>query len=497
MIAKVKVYRVLTLLLLFSFVACNKNQEVRSIEIQRVVKNPNLIKITGNCTIGNSYGEIGELRIEFPNIYWEKTINKIPINEDGSFEFEFELAQPQSIILPPFIDFLYVSPGDSIHLEIGKNNKSSISGSSAEINNEFESYFSQTYYRSGEYQTNIGPDSNFDAIRTELNTNRTDLLEQRNDFLIRNKVSPEVEFATEVMIELDFYAKLIQSFSMLKKFVQKDLEVEPFFEEVNKKAIPYFFSGMILDNHLRFIDSYRSLVRHMAEPGKMEHDKHIEWIKQISPNDTIRDFIFSTDAAAELEMKNLKVFERYYQEIEYPYLQSRLMHDYSIALDKIQNPEQRSSTILGRSTDSDNRFIDENNVLAKIVDQHPGKVIYIDIWTTWCPPCIVEMPYYKNLTDQYAQEDVEFVFICVGEDEKRSQKILTKYGLQNNTAIFATGKEHQSLLNAFGAFPFPFGILINKKGVIVDYGTLSQFGLNSKIDLLLKQDTLEGLELEE
>ncbi|NRD20264.1 TlpA family protein disulfide reductase [Winogradskyella eckloniae] len=42
-----------------------------------------------------------------------------------------------------------------------------------------------------------------------------------------------------------------------------------------------------------------------------------------------------------------------------------------------------------------------------------GKYIYIDIWATWCPPCIREIPSLKKLEKQYHGKNIEFVSISV------------------------------------------------------------------------------------
>lgn len=43
-------------------------------------------------------------------------------------------------------------------------------------------------------------------------------------------------------------------------------------------------------------------------------------------------------------------------------------------------------------------------------DEFKGKVVFVNLWATWCPPCIAEMPQLQNLYESYGNS-VEFLFI--------------------------------------------------------------------------------------
>lgn len=62
------------------------------------------------------------------------------------------------------------------------------------------------------------------------------------------------------------------------------------------------------------------------------------------------------------------------------------------------------------------RFKDIN---GKIVDlgNLKGKVVFLNFWATWCPPCLAEMPSIQKLYTQFAA-DPDFVFLLVDADSK-------------------------------------------------------------------------------
>ncbi|PWI30440.1 thiol-disulfide oxidoreductase [Flavobacteriaceae bacterium LYZ1037] len=89
-----------------------------------------------------------------------------------------------------------------------------------------------------------------------------------------------------------------------------------------------------------------------------------------------------------------------------------------------------------------------------------GKVIVINFWATWCPPCIAEMPSLEALYESY-NEDVVFLFVS-NEEPKVIQKFINKnkYSFQFHTPKAANPK-------LFQVSSIPRTFIIDKSGYIV------------------------------
>lgn len=92
-----------------------------------------------------------------------------------------------------------------------------------------------------------------------------------------------------------------------------------------------------------------------------------------------------------------------------------------------------------------------------------GKVVFINFWASWCPPCRAEMPFLDELY-QKLKDDDRFVFLFINEDEDKVKAI--KYLEKNHFTI--------PLYNRSGNVPheifsgsLPTTIVINKEGKIV------------------------------
>ncbi|MCC5942869.1 MAG: TlpA family protein disulfide reductase [Balneolaceae bacterium] len=63
------------------------------------------------------------------------------------------------------------------------------------------------------------------------------------------------------------------------------------------------------------------------------------------------------------------------------------------------------------------------------LNEFDGEVVFMNIWATWCPPCIAEMPsieaLYNSLKDQ---DNVKFVLVSVDEDFNRAKEFMQRRG---------------------------------------------------------------------
>ncbi|GAB2684650.1 hypothetical protein GCM10027037_02340 [Mucilaginibacter koreensis] len=56
--------------------------------------------------------------------------------------------------------------------------------------------------------------------------------------------------------------------------------------------------------------------------------------------------------------------------------------------------------------------------IYQVISQLKGKVVYLDVWGTWCGPCKQELRFNPNLKRHFAGKDVAFVYLDMDEDNK-------------------------------------------------------------------------------
>jgi|SRR5690554_8853 len=89
-----------------------------------------------------------------------------------------------------------------------------------------------------------------------------------------------------------------------------------------------------------------------------------------------------------------------------------------------------------------------------------GKVVLVNLWATWCPPCIAEMPSLQKLYDAYGDQ-VDFYFVT--DDEPST---INRF-LSKNNYTFPIHMAYSQPLREFTSRSLPTTYIVNKEGKIV------------------------------
>lgn len=95
-----------------------------------------------------------------------------------------------------------------------------------------------------------------------------------------------------------------------------------------------------------------------------------------------------------------------------------------------------------------------------------GKVVYIDVWATWCGPCKAEMPFMKKIQEDLKGKNIAFIGICTWDKQESWKKYLEENKLQG-TQLFAPDKEIP-FLKEYDIKGIPHFILLDKEGKIIE-----------------------------
>ncbi|WP_415901065.1 TlpA disulfide reductase family protein [Neptuniibacter sp. QD48_11] len=97
---------------------------------------------------------------------------------------------------------------------------------------------------------------------------------------------------------------------------------------------------------------------------------------------------------------------------------------------------------------------------------YKGKVVLLNFWATWCPPCIKEMPSMQRLQEHFADQEFEIVAINAGEDSVSVSSFLMELDTELTFTILLDEKNRS--FNEFGIKGLPMTLLFDKEGKLIE-----------------------------
>ena len=98
------------------------------------------------------------------------------------------------------------------------------------------------------------------------------------------------------------------------------------------------------------------------------------------------------------------------------------------------------------------------------LSDHRGKVVLVNIWATWCPPCIDEMPSMEKLYNELQGENFEILAVSIDTQGLEAVAPFMKaYKLTFPALIDSEG----TIKNLYKATGVPESFIIDKQGILI------------------------------
>jgi cytochrome c biogenesis protein CcmG, thiol:disulfide interchange protein DsbE len=96
------------------------------------------------------------------------------------------------------------------------------------------------------------------------------------------------------------------------------------------------------------------------------------------------------------------------------------------------------------------------------LDQLRGKVVVLNFWATWCPPCIEEMPSLVQMQQHLKAKGVEVLAVSIDVDESAYHKFIKDHGVD----LLTVRDPDQKSSNLYGSYKWPETYIIDRNGVL-------------------------------
>ena len=100
---------------------------------------------------------------------------------------------------------------------------------------------------------------------------------------------------------------------------------------------------------------------------------------------------------------------------------------------------------------------------SSALDAYRGRVVVMNLWASWCPPCRAEMPDLQRLYNAYRSRDVVVLGVDQGESGSRAAAFAQSLGIHYPILI----DQQQQYGRVYAALGMPTTIIVNRDGVVV------------------------------
>lgn len=91
-----------------------------------------------------------------------------------------------------------------------------------------------------------------------------------------------------------------------------------------------------------------------------------------------------------------------------------------------------------------------------------GKVVYVDLWASWCGPCRVSLPILNGIREKYSADGFEVLAVNIDEDSMDAVDFLTKHPVSYPVLL----DPESSVPSVYEPKGMPTAYLIDKNGVV-------------------------------
>lgn len=397
-------------------------------------------------------------------------------NQDGWLSSSEDMLFTQNMTIQynkGFIN-LYVQPGDSVHLQIDGALLDqpgfkwlSITGDHADIStqlNRWHYYFNTTVNKT--FDLSVSPQAMLDSVKNcyayclSLLDNYTD--QHHLDPVTKKWAANDIKYT--VSYWASGYLTTRNSITKTLLYHHK-LFADALFDQYNPAGFQSMMFPYHLGNYAHTLLKTDNMIAQSLQRGnyKKAADKAINLILH-EPAGLSRDYMLFNYLSYQLtkcpslldSLPNLK-----------KYFSTPLTYRYLLRVaDEMTKPgltEQAISGITYLTNDGNKSRLPAIEVFDYLTMRYPGKVLYIDIYATWCAPCLQEMTFLPALKKELDTSKVVFVNLCLQSDEVNWLELIKKRNLLGEN-YFLNGDASKMFMGSYKIGGFPTYMLFDKKG---------------------------------
>ena len=153
------------------------------------------------------------------------------------------------------------------------------------------------------------------------------------------------------------------------------------------------------------------------------------------------------------------------EDIKVPIYKEIVMRQNDYYKNMLKEKEKAVNAVIHPSSDVEG-LTDGKAILDKLVAPYKGKIVYLDIWGTWCTPCKNKLKKSHKLKEELKDYDIVYLYLANNSEEDSWKNVIGEYNLtEPNCVHYNLPEEQQDAIEQYVKITgYPTYRLIDRKG---------------------------------
>lgn len=402
-----------------------------------------------NGKIINPKGQVVKLSFQYGEVIDS-------LDSEGAFGLEVEIEKPEFVVFHHGneVTNMYLRPGETLQMELNTDQFDETvvySGTLAKANNFLASMvlLEDTLIS---VSTVLKMDENqflktLDSI-TDLKIGRLQKASFDDEYFVRNM---KIGYQYTANMHKVYYTQNKDSvsddyYSFQNQIDINDsslLDVEAFTTYILvlfQVNVPKRYLSDTLNNQLPYFEYYLNMIDKEISSVPVKRDILFKWVDQY--------FMYFSDSL------KLKSIDRW-----------KSLSPGEFQLARIEDKLSKWRQLAAGSPAPPFRYPDINGDIVALED-FKGRNVYVDIWATWCAPCIAEQPALEGLQHELKNENIVFLSVSIDNDKHRWEEMVREKKL-GGVQLYAREAWEATIVNDYLIEGIPRFMIIDVEGKIV------------------------------
>ncbi len=421
--------------------------------------------ITGHI---NKYdGSVKEINLYDQGIASKSSLSA-EVDSEGNFSFSVPVFYSHDLMLRIGRNGVSVmaNPGDHLHIENDGENFNYF-GDGAAYNSELNTLAKKIGSENHPFRSKDFISKNPEEIKAELIARYADAFNQIDTYMIGKDYPLLKEWATYNALQ-DNYGSLL-AYNRYQNYLSTKNGTEPkplpkkFYDFISK--VEDFQPSALINSSVVFLMLERKTVYQMSEDNVADNmNPALLPPSKENFNQFEYETLFAFTMSQEIAQKNFENMEGlmsdFKQNVKTKWIVDEITTQYATEKEIFDGLIIPEGSDLNQSPKTSG-----DSLLSSIIAKHKGKVIYIDIWATWCGPCIGEFAFAEAFHEGIDHEKVAMVYLAGESKENAWKAAISKHGLKGDHYLL-TKDQYDQIAAKLESRGFPHYAIIDQAGII-------------------------------